>query len=52
MSPALMEQTALRTALKSSPLFEEKAPGTFSHTINLGYFPSVAHLISFMILIA
>ena len=26
MSPALMEQTALRTALKSSPLFEENAP--------------------------
>ena len=41
-----------RTALKSSPLLDENAPGTFSQTANLGYLPSVAHLISFIILTA
>ena len=41
-----------RTHRKSSPLLELNAPGTFSQTANLGYLPSVAHLISFIILTA
>ena len=49
---SLTPMTASRTALKSCPLFEEKAPGTFSHTINLGFSPLVLHLISFTIRIA
>ena len=32
--------------MKSCPLFELNAPGTFSQHIHLGYLPSVAHLIS------
>lgn len=47
-----------RTTRKSSPLFELKAPTTFSHTINRGRInlpvrprPASASLISFMILI-
>lgn len=49
---SLILQISVRTALKSSPLFEDNAPGTFSHTMYLGYFPLVASLISFIILIA
>ena len=33
--------------LEVLPFVGGEGPGTFSHTINLGYFPSVAHLISF-----
>lgn len=40
------------TALKSSLLFDEKAPMTFSQTAITGYVPFVAHLISYMIRIA
>lgn len=39
-------------ALKSSLLFDEKAPMTFSQTAITGYVPFVAHLISSMIRIA
>ena len=41
-----------RTHLKSSPLLDEKAPGTFSHSRYLGYLPLVLHLISFITLVA
>ena len=55
-----MRQVSSRTARKSSPPAEEKAPGTFSHTMNRGTIPpglagsfplflsSSACLISFM----
>src|SRR5699024_8381250 len=46
---ALTLQNFSITLLKSSPLFEEKAPQTFSHTAYLGYSPFVLHLISFII---
>src|SRR5699024_7000804 len=49
---ALTLQNFSMTLLKSSPLFEEKAPQTFSHTAYLGYSPFVLHLISFIIRIA
>lgn len=37
MSLPQMSQNAWRTAWKSAPLLLLKAPGTFSHTANLGY---------------
>ena len=40
------------TALKSSPPLLEKAPGTFSQIMKVGYCPFVANLISLIILIA
>ena len=42
----------LRTALKSSPLFELNAPGTFSQTANRGYLFADTRRISLIILIA
>ena len=43
---SLIRASSSRTARKSSPLFELNAPGTFSQTAYLGYFPFVASLIS------
>ena len=47
-----MATNAWSTARKSSPLPEEKSPGTFSKMANFGYWPLVAPLISLMIRIA
>lgn len=52
MSGCSTRASSSSTALKSSPLLLEKAPGTFSQIAKVGCIPFVAFLISLMILTA